>query len=128
MLLRKALLLSEMCMIYFSDLPKQSPEPVATVPSQYEFVVEEAVVPELRGTVYGAHTNLVPGMDVCLLTREKDIPWLGRVQEVHPDSGEFTVHWYKGGTDFFFYRAYFVLKLIVGKHLVWGGKICQNHH
>ena len=72
---------------------------MAVLPNEYEFVVEENVVPQLRGTHYGTHSNLVPGMDVCVFTQdatdEDNLPWLARAVEVFPDSGEFTAHWYQ---------------------------------
>ena len=70
------------------------------MPNEYQFVIEEDVVPELQGTLHGAHSNLVPGMDVCVYTPESDSrPWLGRVTSVFPETSEFMIHWYQGGTN-----------------------------
>ena len=80
-------------------MPKQTPEEAAVVPSEYDFVVEDDIVPEIRGTHVGSHSNLVPGMDVCLFTNESSeddtLPWLARAVEVFPDTGEFSAHWYQ---------------------------------
>ena len=83
--------------ISFSELPRQIREPAAVMPNEYQFVIEEDVVPELQGTLHGVHSNLVPGMDVCVYTPESDSrPWLGRVTAVYPETSEFMVHWYQG--------------------------------
>ena len=49
----------------FSDFPKQLPEPVATVPDEFEFVSEGHLVPALSGTLYEGFSLLV-NMDVCV--------------------------------------------------------------
>ena len=59
----------------FRDLPRQQRQEAAVVPDEYEFIVNEEEVPELRGTLYSndssvtnGESNLLVGMDVCVYT------------------------------------------------------------
>ena len=58
------------------------------MPDEYEFVLDEDVVPPLRGTRYEAE-GLMNDMDVCVFTNSKDsLPWIGRIVKVYPGSKE----------------------------------------
>ena len=60
---------------FVRDLPRQQPQEAAVVPDEYEFIVNEEEVPELRGTLHSdnssvnnGESNLLVGMDVCVYT------------------------------------------------------------